>query len=547
MKSTRRGWPMLAFVVVGSAAVMGVAMPTGLLAAQVSSPAKKVEKPLPDGEHPSLAVKGHLFDRQSVYAFLTTAKQAEAMADPLQRCLKYPDPPGSHWSAVAVEAYCRYRTHQVAPFEEVRSLLQRGEFDELERRLAALLQDKLNKPDMRNVLDHSFERWFARSDLELRPLLENWKHAKSQSAFAYAASGISYVAMAQHARGGQYIKDTPASNIEAMDRLIALADVDLRHAVELDSRVTPAYVAMIRAGRYSLGDAYLEKAAGAALRADPANFAIYDELMWALQPKWGGSLKQMTLLGKQAIKHAGENPVLLLLPEKELAYEADLDSDDCTKPGRWDQFSVIFDQAAVTSQLLDAGTAAARCGQLELSVVYYSEALRFYPEDDDTRVARANQLSDFDESAWALKEIGHLLLQKPHEARYVFARGYAYEGLNDYTNAEKDYLAALALDPGNQTIYAQLAGLYVNDMHDWEKAWKLDERLVELYPNEPYVWLLRAHIQQEQPRPGLKDTADYFQAHFDKSPELHQALLKMRAAQALQEGKAHAAAKATGQ
>lgn len=543
MKVIKRGWLRWAAMVVVSAVAFATAIPGNVQAAPSQAGAEKAPQPSPSDGHQLLGAKGHLFDRQSVYAFLAAAKQAEALSDPLQRCLKYPDPPGSHWSPTAVEAYCRYRLYPMMSFDEVSGLLQRGEFDELERRMTALLQDKLTKPEARNNLDRSFETWFRRPDLELRPLLENWKKAKPQSSFAYAASGMSYLAMAAHARGSDYLSKTPDSNLESMDRLLNLADTELRRAVALDARLTPTYLAMIAVGRYGLGDAYLEQTVRTAMRVDPANFAIYDELMWALQPQWGGSLEQMTALGKAALKHAAENPLLLLLPEKELGREMDLGSNDCATPGRFELFSVVFDQVAVVSELMKAGSSAVECNHIEPSVVYYSEALRFNPGDSETRITRANELNDFDESAWAVKEIDGLVRQDSRNARLVFSRGYAYEGLNNYAAAEKDYVAALAMEPGNRDIYAQLAGLYVNDTHDWEKAWKLDERLVELFPNDPYPWLLRAHIQESQPRSGLKDTADYFQAHFDKSPESHQTLLKMRAAQALQEGKARAAVK----
>lgn len=548
MNVLKRRRPCLAAVVIVLAAVMAAVSADAADAAAASAATTRAGAAMASSKDAGSlqGAKAHSLERERAYAFLAAAKQAEAMADPLQRCLKYPDPPGSHWPAVAVEAYCRYRTQPMAPYDEVRTQLQRGEFDALERRLDALLQDKPTRPEQRNVMDHAFEIWFNRPDLELRPLLENWKRAVPGSAFAYAASGVSYVAMAAHARGEAFIKDTPASNLESMDRLVRLADADLRHATELDARVTPVYSAMVRAARYGMGGDYLKQAMQAALRADPANFAFYNTLMWALEPRWGGSLEQMTALGKLATKHAAENPMLLLLPEKALGYEADLDGDDCTRPGQFERYSVIFDQPAVASQLLKAGTKAAQCGRIELSVVYYSESLRFNPGDNDTRISRANELNDFDESAWALNEVDGVVRQNPRVARFVFSRGYANENLNNYDAAEKDYQAALALDPGNKDIYGQLAKLYLEGMHDWERLWKLDERMVELFPDDPHVWLLRATVQQYQPRPGLKETADYFQAHFDKSPELHQQLLKMRAAQALQEGKARASATAAG-
>jgi predicted Zn-dependent protease len=230
----------------------------------------------------------------------------------------------------------------------------------------------------------------------------------------------------------------------------------------------------------------------------------------------------------------------MLLPEKAVAEEVDLDGDDCNVPGRFEQFRLVFDQVAVASQLSTAAESAEACNHLDLSTVYFSEDLRFYPEDRSARARRVYNLNEFDESAWAVAQASQLMREEPGNADYVVARGNAYEMLNDYPHAEQDYLATLALSPNHRQAVAALANLYMNQTHDWDKAWALDERLVQAAPSEPYGWWLRAEIQMRQPRKGLKDTADYFAAHFDTTPEMHRALLRMRAEQALQDGAAKA-------
>lgn len=478
------------------------------------------------------------FNRQSVYDFLAKAKKAEAIADPLQQCLAYPDPPGSHWSPDAVRAYCVYRTHKFMSYDDVRSLLQHGQYAELDSRLSAMLQEKLAKPELASVMDRALDAWFNRPDLELRTLLDHWKEASPHSAFAYGASGISYVSMAWQARGEKYMVDTPQANIDAMDRFVALADADLRRAVALDARITDVYVYMIEIGRLSVGDAYVVQAAKAGLKADPASFSIYNELMRMLLPKWGGSLQAMTANGKSALMHAGTNPMLKLLPGKALAEAQDLDGDDCTIPGRFEKYSQLFDQVAVASQLSVGARSAESCNHLEWSVVLFSELLRFSPEDNDARLHRAYNLNEFDESAWSASDADRLVHADPKNADYILARGYARESLNDGAQAEKDYLAALALSTDGGNVMAKLIQLYLSQGPAWDKAWAMDQRFISTFPKESWGWFIKAYIQMRQPRPGLKETTDYIAAHFDTSPALHQEVLKLRAAVALQEGEA---------
>ena len=161
--------------------------------------------------------------------FLAAAKQAEAIKDPLQRCLAYPNPPGSHWTPVAVNAYCQYRMQPLMSFDELQALIQNGQTAEADRRFAQMLAAQSTQPNARGRLDRTFDQDFDGS-FEVREVLDAWKRGSPKSAFAYAASGFAYEKMAHKARGSGYMQDTPLSNVESMDRLLQRADADLRQA-----------------------------------------------------------------------------------------------------------------------------------------------------------------------------------------------------------------------------------------------------------------------------------------------------------------------------
>src|SRR6185312_11894887 len=97
---------------------------------QVASARDEDRTPLP---------KGRAFTRVETNTFLDVAERAEKIADPLQRCLAYPDPPGSHWDHAAVVAYCKYRYQPMISFEQVEQMVQSGRARELDRMFAAVL------------------------------------------------------------------------------------------------------------------------------------------------------------------------------------------------------------------------------------------------------------------------------------------------------------------------------------------------------------------------------------------------------------------------
>ena len=146
--------------------------------------------------------KGRSFTRVETNTFLDAAERAEKIADPLQRCIAYPDPPSSHWDHDAVVAYCKYRLQPTISFEQVQQMVQAGRARELDRMFDAALQAQLTDPDARGRLDRIFSNDFGKASFEIRSTLDAWKRQSPGSAFAYAASGYEYEEMAFDARGG---------------------------------------------------------------------------------------------------------------------------------------------------------------------------------------------------------------------------------------------------------------------------------------------------------------------------------------------------------
>ncbi len=474
----------------------------------------------------------HLFTRDEANGFLDQAKRAEAIIDPLQRCLAYPDPPGSHWSADAVSAYCRYRLQSVISFAEVQKLIQDGHAAEVDQRFKALLHAQLTEPDAHGRLDRAFYQDFDNGSFEIRPTLDAWKREVPNSAFAWAASGVAYVAMAAQARGNRFIANTAQSNIDAMDKLLAQADTDLRHALELDPRLTPVYSAMIHAGGLSLGEEYALDAAKRGLAIAPDNFSIRAQQMWLEEPKWHGSLAELDRLAAEAQAQAAKNPMLRMLLARKPFYE--VDNCSCTNSQELAAYPAALDQLGTTSQLLSAGNAA-RGVNHAVSLIYLSQALRFDPTLDDARIHRVYDLIDFDEAKWGVAEAGRMIAAHPTDEDPLKARAFAYTVLSDFAHAEQDYRAAVRIAPKDLDSLTGLANLYVYRLHDWDKGWAVADQLIKTRPDNPYGWMLRAEIQLKQPRAGLEDTVEYFESHFgNKNPKLHKIAVNLHSSMVLQ-------------
>lgn len=501
-----------------------------MLVAWSFSAAASMPKPASMSAHPAGSTRP--FTQRETQVFLTAVQKAEGIADPVRRCRAYPDPPGSHWSHNAVGAYCRNQLTTDFSFELLKARIESGQIRAVDRRMAHLLHKQLSKRGVPGALDATYETDFDNASAETRKVLDTWKRKSPHSAYAYAASGVAYVAAAQNARGPAWANDTPQSNFDAMNALLAKARHDLDRAVALNKHLIPAYAAMIRLAGLSGDDEYAQSAAKRALKSDPSDYLIYSRRIWLAQPKWGGSVDAMRRVIADAQQHTGENPLLLMLQNEGDAVAAGLDDCGCDSSDavNVDVYRRVFDQATAKSWLGGAGLSAQDAGQNDLAVIYLSEAIRFTPARccTDYLVSRANAFIGLGQFARAVADADRTIKINPAIKRAWTARGLAHLISLNSADAEEDFKQALKLERDN--AYSLWGfGTAAERLHEWDKAWAASDRLIKRHPEDPNGWIIRAFVQHDQPRAGLQDTVAYFVAHFGRQPDQRMTVMQMKA------------------
>lgn len=492
-----------------------------------------------DLSQPAPPPGARLFSRDEIHGFLVQAATADAIVDPLQRCLAYPDPPGSHWSPAAVKAYCTYSFQNLMSFAEVKALVDGGHADELDQRMRRMLEQQ-GKPGSSGLLDHVYLQDFYTGSPDIRPTLDAWKRASPQSAFAFAASGVAYVKMASDARGDDTPGATVRGQLRRMGDLLQKADVDLQKAVSLDPRLTPAYVAMVKAGHMYFGRRYMLDAASHGLAVSPDDYGIFAARMLAEQPQWRGSMGLMQRLTVTAQTRAAQNPMLTLLKAEVPAYHYDV--CNCRRRAVWTADPVVFDQLADVSRMQKAAYAARAHKYYNLSAIYLSEVMRFTPDANELRIDRNYDVVSLGELPWALADADAIVNAAPEHADRLDVRGNVYEAMKDYPHAVADFLASIKLDPHQTWPLIELGRIYVYATHDWAAGWSVADQLIQKHPEKAQGWILRASIQKDQPRAGLDDTIHYFLDHFGDDPAQQVTVREMRAALASEASKKSAAA-----
>lgn len=111
--------------------------------APVAAPALRFT--LPDGK-PS----------PEVLAFLDAAVAARAIADPLARCLAFPDLPGNQWPAGLAKAHCEYLYGERLTGEQIKARIDAGDFAALDARLAADLARHFDAGDFSEAIHRDY-------------------------------------------------------------------------------------------------------------------------------------------------------------------------------------------------------------------------------------------------------------------------------------------------------------------------------------------------------------------------------------------------------
>lgn len=460
-------------------------------------------------------------------AFMARVAKADAIADPLQRCLSYPDFPNSHWSAETTRAYCEFRNHKTLQLSDIEALLKQGKADEVDIAFRGYLDTQRNDPKQPGFLDIAFvNAGFDDASDDTRRVIDRWKQQSPNSAFALTASGIAYVDAAQKARGGRYWKDLDEQQKIGMHQLLVLARKDLDRAVSLNPFITAVYPSMIYVGGLEDDNAYMYNAAESGLKIDRSNFGIRTKLMNQAQPKWGRNFGGVDEQSKEDLSLASVNPLLRMVAQNPAVYRA-----TCDCYGSQPETNGLVVEAV--DKLVSSGGMVDLAGEVydadqRLAVELYSETLRFDPENVDALRWRSQEMIALGDRPGATATFAAVSQRFPNDNAMSTQLGNVYAQAGDVQHSEATLLAVLARDPNNYDAMGTLGDLYNHGGHQPQKAEELADTLISKYPNKPGGYIVRACNQMDHNLPGVYETLHFFIDHFGDDPQWKSQTAEMR-------------------
>jgi tetratricopeptide (TPR) repeat protein len=438
-------------------------------------------------------------------AYLAKVDAADAIADPLQRCLAYPDLPGNHWQAGVAEAYCRWGYHgpQHVTLDLIEDHIRHGTYASLDAIFMADLERHFSKTDFSEDIHYDYDQIQpdARTELATR----NWLDKDAQSAYALSARASYFRKAGERARGEGWASEVPPEKMQRMHDLLGKAATLYQKALRIEPRLMPAYAGLINVGMYDSREELRTSAFEAAQRLDPACDSVIRFEMTAREPRWGGSYEQMQALESAIVPYIKSRPLLGL-------YIGSAEADRGEMLSSTEHYA---EAAAVLSKISKLTPAVPPCDCLAISMLHLgNEALhwddiisviaaaRYDSYDKDSNLNRGTLLVRFRRTDLGLRYLKRASAIAPNEGDLHMYVSEAYRVMKNDAAADEEARLALS-DPKTRQHALGVLSVVFASHKKWAEAKQQVDLLTHEYPNDAQGWLYRYDIYK-----GLHDKAE---------------------------------------
>jgi len=288
---------------------------------------------------------------------------------------------------------------------------------------------------------------FQRTDPSLERYLSEWIIRFPKSYSGRLARGLYYGAVGINKRGSRVASKTTATQVSGMQLYFSKAQEDLRAALEMNPQLMPAYTFMIFIPMvFGLRD-QTKAIIDEALRKNPYSFSARWSYLASLEPRWGGSYREMEDFIAQARPYYGKYPYLIVLNGKIFAARGD-------EATNWGTTLFHYDKALAYGEhwhyYLGRGKSLYHLQRYGEAVVALDRALQLWPGFGDALKLRGLAHWGVGNYEKSLKDLTAVIDMDPTHHELINARGELHFAFERYRDALKDYEEALRLSPDNQ-------------------------------------------------------------------------------------------------
>jgi len=330
---------------------------------------------------------------------------------------------------------------------QVIALLEQRDFAGLERLLGGLQRSFEEDPGASRPLELAYFA-FDRVPRSAQGTLDEWVDQQPASYAALAARGCFFYFQGLSARGRQFIAETPEENVRTMGFFLDKSRADLERSLALTAKPYLSHLTMMSIARVSGSREHQRAHYEEALKLAPQSVELRLAHLTSLEPRWGGSLREMEAFvrqGRVQLKDAkGADRLAARIP----AYRGDELQRKEDYPAALAQFNqaialdagagALCERAYVLSKLKRDAEALADV-KLALSQV------RDHPYCLSQAVPLASRSTNAVE---AVAMLSLVIEVDPHSTHAFNQRGWRYQQAGKLDLAFQDYLASARLGDG---------------------------------------------------------------------------------------------------
>ena len=432
--------------------------------------------------------------------YLIKARAAERIADPLQRCLAFPDPPNNEWPTGHAEAHCRHHfAVERLTLDQIASLVERGEVAKLEEILDQSLARHFSEDGHSEAIHDTFNYLLtSREDNDrIGQVTESWLKQAPKSAYANLARGSYYNGAAWKARGSKYASETPRESMRRMSELVEQAIPYFRKAISINPKLMPAYTGMVDLGMVDSRPDLEAKAVAQAEKIDPACVELANVRMRTLKPRWGGSYEEMLAYANQLSAYLPGRPHLAIHVAAPFADRGDrLIADDQYTEEAMQVLDIavaigsdedaLHDAASVAGALTDGKPDGWKRLAYLLQESRFREINAWGARDIAWRLVR-------NEPEWSLRYALRALALEPDSAYGHYLAGAGYYNTRRHEDADREYRIAIEDGEQRQASLREVAEMWLwnGDLQKPEarkanasRAKPYIDRLIREYPDD---------------------------------------------------------------
>jgi len=470
---------------------------------------------------------GHAFTATpTLDAFMAQVRTAAKIADPVERCLHMPDPPGSHWHTDGVAAYCRYRLTEMKEIAGFRALIAAGKGAEVDRLLAGYLQMQMHDPGNPAIFDQAVSRaGFHDPSAETRAAIDAWLRQRPDSVFAVAASGMQYQQAAFAARGADFASKTSSEQWREARRLADLARRDLDRAATMSPAIPTIYADMLRMGVLTGDSRYAMAAIERGFAVQPNNLPLRLDQADFTGRKWGGSTAWVARQADEAAVAAKDTPLLWVAAGNariEAATEGHL-----TRPADG-RFLALADEVATAYSLSQLAADANRARKSDEAFVLAVEAIRFDNAQGDALYVLGYLATQGYYREWAKAELIRAAKEHPDDVDVAADAGVELRYLGEPALAESLMVYATEHER-DDWVLAMLGDFYSHEGHNYPKAGAIADELMRRDPGNANGYVIRACVDKDTNSPNRYRSARDFLARFGDDPKQQGPAAEIRA------------------